>query len=305
MSTLGYRWLSAPGLSALSLLLLNPQGAESLGITATPAPRLLTWQSNGLQIDQVLVAACPGGVILCLHGGRATRESAQQVLDAAGLVPADLTPFDVPPAARPMLALLPRLESPLAVHWALGPLRGAKPGPATAAAEACVRHLLTPPRVQLWGPANSGKSSLLNAMCGHDVARTGPEAGLTRDVLEASFLYRGVKVRIFDAPGQLPGATGLEAAALALAEDWRRQADLTLELVPPGHTPQGVGLVLYSQSDRDPARRTPAVSVYDSASVQTVKEMLVNELLGPVLLVPPEQQVLPESVVAVAAALAF
>lgn len=305
MTRPNYCWLSAPGLSALSLLLLNPPAAESLGITAAPAPRLFTWQHNGQRVDQVLVVTCPGGVILCLHGGRATRESAQQVLDAAGLAPASLTPFDVPPEARALFALLPRLESPLAVHWALGTLRGARPGPATAAAEPCIRHLLQPPRVQLWGPANSGKSSLFNALCGHDMARTGPEAGLTRDVLEASFLYRGVKIRIFDAPGHLPDATGLEAAALALAEDWRRQADLTLELVPPGHQPQGAGLVLYSQADRDPQRRTPGVSVHDSASVQAVKELLVHTLLGPVLQVPPEQQVLPYSVVAAAAALAF
>lgn len=231
---------------------------------------------------------------MCLHGGRATRESIQRLLNHKGIVPnEELTPFHMEGKSRlHALDILPSLESPLAVQWALGAFRGATPGPLTALAKPFLKYLLRAPRVQLWGPVNAGKSSLLNVLCGRELARSGPEPGLTRDVIEGSFIHRGVKVRVFDAPGQMSDAIGLDRAALDLAEHWRAEADLTLELVPPGHAPTHKGLTVYSQADRDPQGRQPGISVEWPDSVLALKDMLVQTLLGPVLDVPSGQQVL-------------
>ncbi len=55
--------------------------------------------------------------------------------------------------------------------------------------------------VALVGKPNVGKSSLLNALLGRDRAIVTPRPGTTRDVVEDSFLLRGVLVRILDTAG--------------------------------------------------------------------------------------------------------
>ena len=49
-------------------------------------------------------------------------------------------------------------------------------------------------RVVLTGAPNVGKSSLFNLLVGREVAIVSPEAGTTRDVIEAAFDLGGVPV---------------------------------------------------------------------------------------------------------------
>ena len=76
------------------------------------------------------------------------------------------------------------------------------------------------PRVALVGRPNAGKSTLLNALAGHDRALTSPVAGTTRDVLTADVLLRRGLVKLSDAAGLVaeePG--GREALQAKVGSD--------------------------------------------------------------------------------------
>jgi tRNA modification GTPase len=76
------------------------------------------------------------------------------------------------------------------------------------------------PTIVLTGRPNAGKSTLLNALAGHERAVTSPQTGTTRDVLSAEvMLPRGV-VKLTDVAGLEEG----EAPADDIARQMRRQA---------------------------------------------------------------------------------
>lgn len=91
--------------------------------------------------------------------------------------------------------------------------------------------------VVIVGPPNAGKSSLLNALAGRDVAIVTEEAGTTRDLVEVSLDLGGLKVRITDTAGIRGGAAKVEAIGIERALARASEADLVVELVPPGSGP--------------------------------------------------------------------
>jgi hypothetical protein len=160
--------------------------------------------------------------------------------------------------------------------------------PTLLADSADARFLFEPPRVQIWGPVNAGKSSLLNALCGRSLAAVGSEPGLTRDVIEGRLEHHGFELRLFDAPGTWAEASGIDAEALQLAELWRAEADLVLELVPPGAGPQLAGaLAAHSQADESGAE---GVSIHRPETLIALKNRLVERFFGPLLELPPERR---------------
>jgi len=77
--------------------------------------------------------------------------------------------------------------------------------------------------VALVGPPNAGKSTLLNALLGHDRAIVSPLPGTTRDVVEGSIAVAGVLVRLLDtagldAPRDAIEAEGIRRSRLAMSE---------------------------------------------------------------------------------------
>ena len=86
------------------------------------------------------------------------------------------------------------------------------------------------PRVVIAGPPNIGKSSLFNALVGHEAALVADEAGTTRDWIAARLEEEGVACLLVDVAGvdggTGEGAIGREAAARAVAEAER--ADLVV-----------------------------------------------------------------------------
>lgn len=56
-------------------------------------------------------------------------------------------------------------------------------------------------RIAIMGKPNTGKSTLLNALVGHERSIVSAEPGTTRDVVESRFLYRGRGITVLDTAG--------------------------------------------------------------------------------------------------------
>lgn len=86
-------------------------------------------------------------------------------------------------------------------------------------------------QIAIIGVPNAGKSTLLNALVGRDVAITSPQAGTTRDIVEAQAVIAGLPVTFSDTAGLRETLDEIEAEgvrrALARAED----AHIVIEVV--------------------------------------------------------------------------
>ena len=84
-------------------------------------------------------------------------------------------------------------------------------------------------RVVIAGWPNVGKSSLFNALVGHDRAIVSPQPGATRDYLSARIDLDGVQCELIDTAGvELGIETGISGAAQASSAAQRQQARLLL-----------------------------------------------------------------------------
>ncbi|GAB4523303.1 MAG: tRNA uridine-5-carboxymethylaminomethyl(34) synthesis GTPase MnmE [Roseibium sp.] len=89
-------------------------------------------------------------------------------------------------------------------------------------------------QVVLMGAPNAGKSSLLNAIAGRDVAIVTEEAGTTRDVIEIHLDLAGYPVTLVDTAGLRRAEGIVEREGIRRAEERGRGADLILWAVEPG-----------------------------------------------------------------------
>lgn len=88
--------------------------------------------------------------------------------------------------------------------------------------------------VVLTGPANVGKSTLLNALLGEDRVLTSDEAGTTRDAVAVSLHIGDRPVRLLDVAGAKDASDAIESEALRQAADAVTDADIVLELATAG-----------------------------------------------------------------------
>ncbi|MBV8704527.1 MAG: tRNA uridine-5-carboxymethylaminomethyl(34) synthesis GTPase MnmE [Acetobacteraceae bacterium] len=78
------------------------------------------------------------------------------------------------------------------------------------------------------GPPNVGKSSIINALAGRDVAIVSEHPGTTRDALEARVVLAGVPAALVDTAGLRDAADPVEAEGVRRARARMESADLSL-----------------------------------------------------------------------------
>lgn len=107
--------------------------------------------------------------------------------------------------------------------------------------------------VAITGAPNVGKSSLLNALCGHPVAIVAAEAGTTRDVVSSRIVLAGVPVTLLDTAGLRVATNVVEAEGVRRAEAAAARADIVLRVVAPGitagHALPAASLIVANKAD--------------------------------------------------------
>jgi tRNA modification GTPase len=104
------------------------------------------------------------------------------------------------------------------------------------------------PKVLIWGRANSGKSTLFNALGGE--ALTSSEAGTTRDWLSIELEHNGYAFELVDTAGFDGPEESHDLSAKRLAEEQKEAADLQLTLGRLSFKERGVDW--YSCADEVP-----------------------------------------------------
>ena len=100
------------------------------------------------------------------------------------------------------------------------------------------RLLLAGVRVVLTGPVNAGKSTLFNALLGHDRSIVSPRPGTTRDLVAESVEWDGVVYRLEDTAGLRQAADPIEAEGVERTGRAVEQADVVV-VVRDGRAVEG------------------------------------------------------------------
>ena len=88
-------------------------------------------------------------------------------------------------------------------------------------------------KIAIVGPANAGKSSLLNHLSNRDVAIVSEIAGTTRDVIETHLNIDGYPVVVSDTAGIRKSKSEIEKKGIKLALKRAEEADLRLVVIEP------------------------------------------------------------------------
>jgi tRNA modification GTPase len=140
--------------------------------------------------------------------------------------------------------------------------------------------------VALVGPPNAGKSSLLNAMLGHDRAIVSAMPGTTRDIVEGTIAVAGVPVRLLDTAGlEVPRdaleAEGIRRSRLAIEESDLLLVVLDTSAAPDQHvlaeTAGRARLIVRAKSDLP--SHPEAAALPDAVKVSTIDSLGITALL--------------------------
>jgi len=94
-------------------------------------------------------------------------------------------------------------------------------------------------QVAILGPANAGKSSLLNCLAGRDAAIVASEEGTTRDVIEVRMDIAGWPLTVADTAGLRVSTSDVEAEGMRRARARAAEADIKIMLLDGARWPNG------------------------------------------------------------------
>lgn len=279
-----WRWSTAPrpGAIAVAHLVADPAALDDVleALCGTRAPGVGTapWRRLAAIDDGVVARVLPGHALVMPHGGPRIRAALDAWMADRGISCADPGAVCFPEAKdeveRRALMAMACAASPAAIDLLADQSRrwreaggddawraaGSRRSEQDRARDRRLMRLVVPARVVVTGPANAGKSTLLNALAGRTVAIAHATAGTTRDAVAARIDLAGVVVDVFDTPGVRPGMDEVERAAARLAERALAAADLVVEMTAPGlgwaalAVPHGAGRIrVLNQCDRPEA----------------------------------------------------
>jgi tRNA U34 5-carboxymethylaminomethyl modifying GTPase MnmE/TrmE len=194
---------------------------------------------DGSLIDEVVVTRFSEKRLeIACHGGPGMRAAVEAACVSHGLNAADSEQ-----ASESVLwQALARASCPAAVDWLLAHGLTDPPFPK--------EFLFRLPTVLITGPANAGKSTLLNAWCGHQRALVSDIPGTTRDLLIGQTLVSGWRLALIDSAGLRSGGDEIEQAGQALVATARKTSDVVLYLQPPGdHGGENSDIIITGKAD--------------------------------------------------------
>ncbi len=170
---------------------------------------------------------------------------------------------DTPPQHAPLHALIAEIEATLADDHRGERLRGG------------LHFAVT-------GPPNVGKSSIVNALAGRDVAIVAPSAGTTRDLIEVRCVFGGVPVTLLDSAGVRDATDEVEAEGVRRARAASAAADLVIDVAaandPMPPIDEAATIKLSNKIDLAPAAPGRlGVSVLTGAGLQDLRARLERE----------------------------
>jgi len=160
-------------------------------------------------------------------------------------------------------------------------------------------------RAVIYGPANAGKSSLLNRLLGYDRAIVSETPGTTRDTIEEVINLRGIPIRLLDTAGLRDSQDALEREGIARTERSVATADLLLHIFDrnapkPAKFDQNptecIELVLLNKSD---LAEHPDWKEHDALRICCVEENGLRGLEEAILARLSENHIRPENSLAI------
>lgn len=143
--------------------------------------------------------------------------------------------------------------------------------------------------VAIIGAPNVGKSSLLNALVGRDVAITSSVAGTTRDIIEVRMDLGGLPVTLLDTAGLREAVDEVEKIGVERARARAGLADLRVLLLEPGDTApeESADIIVWSKADIAPGPRSVSGHSGDGLDwlIEEIRAHLQDRVSGSGLLI--------------------
>jgi tRNA modification GTPase len=127
-------------------------------------------------------------------------------------------------------------------------------------------------KVVLIGPPNVGKSSILNALLGHDRAIVTSIPGTTRDKIEEKIVFDGILIRIVDTAGLRESSDPIEIEGFKKTHEEISEADIILFVIDHTVNDKLLGLDIFSKI----LKTKTCLIVLNKIDLQTEEEKKIN-----------------------------